>query len=143
MKKFLLKTWLTMLCLLVGVGTAWAEDEVLVSITNTSDWTISSTTYSNAVWRDASVGVCCNFAGNNNKGWAYVRLSPGKKSKSGDANKTGTGHLGTTNPTKQATKSVAYTIDAMTMSSITSANYMYSQLILLPQQHGQMSIVQK
>lgn len=45
-----LKSWLFMMCLLVGVGSAWAEDATIASFSNSSNtgWTISgSPSYSN------------------------------------------------------------------------------------------------
>lgn len=120
--KFLFFAILSLNC-----SAVWGEDINLVNIAQTTDWTQSASTYSTAVWRDATVGVCCNFAANNNKGWAYVKMSPGKKSSGEDAAKTGTGHVGTTTATISPTSSLTIHIVANTMSSISSSTlYVYS-----------------
>lgn len=43
MKQFLLKTWLTMLCLLVGVGVSWADSYTITFKTGSNDGTSVST----------------------------------------------------------------------------------------------------
>lgn len=89
MKQFLLKSWLTMLCLLVGVGTSWAEDVINNSSTSsklgntaTSSWVdaFDLTLTSGAVVNVRSMGTksTSNALQWNANGYLYMKTSGGK-----------------------------------------------------------------
>ena len=89
MKQFLLKTWLTMLCLLVGVGTSWAETVTVTlkdggsssdgtsKIANSGatidaeKYTVSATDFVNSV----VAGNACVFQAQSDCGWKFGNSS--------------------------------------------------------------------
>ena len=115
-KQLLLTRMLLLVALLVGSVSVWGDDQTLFDVTNSSDWETSNSTYSSTVW--SSNGCIFEYAANNNKGFAYVRLG-GKNLSNVNA------YIATTTATTIQTKQLdvtvaqAYSNNGLTINSIT------------------------
>lgn len=72
MKHFLLKTWLTMICLLIGVGSAWAETVTVTDDLNQEFTGISGTAYTDFSGKAGTSGAV--YAGNCAGGNSSIQL---------------------------------------------------------------------
>lgn len=115
-QKSLLKVFFLLCALMVGSTSLWATDQTLFDVTTASNWETSNSTYSSTVW--SSNGCIFEYAANNNKGFAYVRLG-GKNLSNVNA------YIATTTATTIQTKQLdvtvaqAYSNAGLTINSIT------------------------
>lgn len=114
MKHVLLKSWLLMMCLLVGVGSAWAEDVVY----KTAAFTKSSFSAGVQNYTSSFSSTTNNFQvdvanfNNNNNGWDFI--------KTGNKTNASVGTITTNAAIDKAITKVVVTIDAITASSVNS-----------------------
>lgn len=114
MKKFLLKTWLLLACLLLGVGTSWAEEVVYKTALFGSSYNskgVSSYAGSFSATNNNFTVDLVNF-NNNNNAWDYV--------KTGNKTNAAVGTITTNAAIDKAITKVVVTIDAITSTSVNS-----------------------
>ena len=114
MKHLLLKTWLMLVCLILGVGTTWAEEVVYKTALFGSSYNSQGvSSYSNS-WTATNNGFTVNLANwnNNNNGWSYIRA--------GHKNTAYVGTITTAAAIDKAVTKIVVTIDAITAANVTS-----------------------
>lgn len=114
MKQKLLKTWLVMLCMLVGIGSAWGEEVAYKTALFGSSYNskgVSAYTEAFSATNNGFTVDLDNFNNNNNV-WSYV--------KTGNKTNASVGTITTNAAIDKAITKVVVTIDAITASNVNS-----------------------
>ncbi len=98
-----------------GVKAAVGDKTTLFNISSKSDWSTSASTYSSKEWTDETQNCTFAYASNSQKGWAFVRLCPGK-------NKTNDSYIKCLTPTTTLTSSVVVTVYSTKSSNDVTIN---------------------
>ncbi|MBR1809708.1 MAG: hypothetical protein IJ776_10030, partial [Paludibacteraceae bacterium] len=103
-----------LMLMIVGIGSAWGDDEVYKSTVFSSDNNSQGVSSYTASWSNTTDGFTVNIenGNNNNNGWSYIKM--------GRKNNASTGTIITSAAIDKKVTKVTLTIDAITTSNITS-----------------------
>lgn len=114
MKQFLLKTWLMLVCLLVGVGTSWATEVAYKTAKFGTQATSGTSSGYTSTYESVTNGFSVSVANGNTNGTTWDCVKFGRKGN------TSVGTITTSNAIDKAITKVVLTIDAITATNVNS-----------------------